>query len=185
MVVKAIAGVIGISVLAGILLTFKDDISSKLSPEMQDTPEEIEQQKKQNERGALENTQAFFFGEESLEPSKVPPQLGEKTAIQQKIDERGAVANTFSFLFGEGSLREDERLPTEPTEKFLTESIIGNETIPISIQVESDIPQTDTLIETPATSGKKSRKSRNTRGSENRERNTVRIQEIEAGLSVG
>lgn len=126
MVLKPIAILVALGIIAGLALTFREDISQRLQKEK--TPEEIEQQKKQNERGALANTQAFIFGETSLIPSLVPPKTGLFTEQQNKRDSRGAFANTVAFLGGEGALRPDERLPTgdTPTTKQETKTFVGD-----------------------------------------------------------
>lgn len=72
------------------MFTFKDDIKNLVN---RPSPEELEVQKIEKERGAFKNIQAFFEGEASLKPSNKPPTLGSLQKDTEFIKQQLGIPN--------------------------------------------------------------------------------------------
>lgn len=114
----AIVGLIAVGALA---FSLRDDIKNRLNPP---SPEELQVQKIEKDRGALANTQAFIFGEESLRPSKVAPNLASLQRDTKVIQKQLGIPNSANFTVTNKGVIISEKPPrfTLSTKEQLTAS---------------------------------------------------------------
>lgn len=90
----AIVGLVAVVGGLALVFSFKDDIANRINPP---SPEELAVQKKEKDRGALANVQSVIFGEASLEPSKVPPNLASLQKDTQVVQKQLGIPNNANF----------------------------------------------------------------------------------------
>jgi hypothetical protein len=116
-----IVAIIGLIAVGALVFSVRDDIRNRINPP---SPEELDVQKKEKDRGALANTQAFVFGEESLRPSKAPPNLASLQRDTKVIQRQLGIPNTANFTVTNKGVIISEKPPTFAlsTEEQLTAS---------------------------------------------------------------